>query len=505
MIKSIAIRCVVFLSLFIKVCAVSPLNYVCKNFNRTLYEGKFAIAEIPVNSVMLKSSKEKLEYFVYERNDTYAMELLEKWNILSNAYSECPTYTVFQGESYSGYCDEAKSVIYNLTFDGKPVLLALDPLCLHSESFRPQTLQRFHEIFPRNNMVERALTEMKARYGLFGDVKANAKLLKENLDVVANVPPITSWMTYWSILDQRGKLLESLPLRERLTYNKYSTLYKKYAGDLQRVRATAKVWLNNILQLGCTGQYDDIEAEIQYIRLRELQPKRTLEMSCRCGWSTFWLLSALHDNYHYTTHSGTEAAPELWSYDIVPDVLSLPMPENLKQFWKFTVGDARETLMKINVDGEPPQFDYLFIDSDHSQTFARDYTDYLLESQKGQFLSGSIHDVYPHRGTGEWGPSPEGIVVLEWLAFMPGIQSSHVFTVSAGSAHGLHYALLKLRRDLGIAPLGVLDDLVRHQGHPINKKFQLDVERGGGNHDIAPSPTLFFDIERSSEMIEMLL
>ena len=148
-----------------------------------------------------------------------------------------------------------------------------------------------------------------------------------------------------------------------------------------RVRASAKVWLKHILQLGCTGQYDDIEAEIQYIRLRELRPKRTLEMSCRCGWSTFWLLSALHDNYHHAAHSSA-AVPELWSYDIVPDVLSLPMPEYLKQFWKFIVGDARETLMKIGVDGKPPQFDYLFIDSDHSETFARDYTDYLFESQR---------------------------------------------------------------------------------------------------------------------------
>ena len=95
------------------------------------------------------------------------------------------------------------------------------------------------------------------------DVEANAKILKEEINLVAQIPPIISWMTYWSILDQQGKLFAELPLRERLTYNKYSTLYKKYAGDLKRVRASAKLWLKHILQLGCTGQYDDIEAEIQ--------------------------------------------------------------------------------------------------------------------------------------------------------------------------------------------------------------------------------------------------
>ena len=217
MIGLVALGLVVFLSLFFGGGATSPLNFICKDFDRTLYEGKFAIAEVPAYDLTSKDSREILSFFAFERKDPYALELLEKWRNSLKAYRECPTYTAFHGESYTGYCDGAKTAIYNLTFSGKPVVLAVDPLCLHSESFRSQTLQRFRDTFPENKMVDRALAEMMDKYGLEGDVEANAKILKEGLELVARIPPIISWMTYWSILDQQGKLFAELPLRERLS------------------------------------------------------------------------------------------------------------------------------------------------------------------------------------------------------------------------------------------------------------------------------------------------
>ena len=42
-------------------------------------------------------------------------------------------------------------------------------------------------------MVDRALAEM-IKYGLEGDVEANAKILKEGLELVARIPPIISWI-----------------------------------------------------------------------------------------------------------------------------------------------------------------------------------------------------------------------------------------------------------------------------------------------------------------------
>ena len=51
MIGLVALGLVVFLSLFFGGGATSPLNFICKDFDRTLYEGKFAIAEVPAYEV----------------------------------------------------------------------------------------------------------------------------------------------------------------------------------------------------------------------------------------------------------------------------------------------------------------------------------------------------------------------------------------------------------------------------------------------------------------------
>ena len=85
--------------------------------------------------------------------------------------------------------------------------------------------------------------------------------------------------------------------------------------------------------------------------------------------------------------------------------------------------------MNIYSEEDPLQFDYFFIDSNHSQNFARDYVDHFLDQQRGKLLAGSIHDVYADH-EGRWGPSEEGIVVLEWIALLPNVRTSHVWELN---------------------------------------------------------------------------
>ena len=94
MIGLVALGLVVFLSLFFGGGATSPLNFICKDFDRTLYEGKFAIAEVPAYDLTSKDSREILSFFAFERKDPYALELLEKWRNSLKAYRECPTLGV---------------------------------------------------------------------------------------------------------------------------------------------------------------------------------------------------------------------------------------------------------------------------------------------------------------------------------------------------------------------------------------------------------------------------
>ena len=88
--------------------------------------------------------------------------------------------------------------------------------------------------------------------------------------------------------------------------------YQKYRDDLLRLRADAKRFRVGLMeQVADTGLlpdgFADLEAEITYMRIRELRPEKVMELSPNCGWSTHYLLSALRDN----------GAGELHSYDLV--------------------------------------------------------------------------------------------------------------------------------------------------------------------------------------------
>ena len=83
-------------------------------------------------------------------------------------------------------------------------------------------------------------------------------------------------------------------------------LYRKYADDLAAVRDEQRRRLP-----GIRAQLDDVEAELTYLRLRELRPSTVVEIGTFHGWSTTWLLSALRDN----------GVGRLLSYDVVDHVV----------------------------------------------------------------------------------------------------------------------------------------------------------------------------------------
>jgi predicted O-methyltransferase YrrM len=120
-----------------------------------------------------------------------------------------------------------------------------------------------------------------------------------------------------------------------------------------------------------------------------------MEMSPNSGWSTTWMLSALRAN---------DNGGELWSYDL-HDTCTKLVPLRLSRGrWHFVQGDARETATSA------PECEHLFIDSDHSPSFAAWYTQTLFPRLRPGTMV-SVHDVF-HGNT----PSEEGDVVLAWLS-----------------------------------------------------------------------------------------
>jgi hypothetical protein len=196
-------------------------------------------------------------------------------------------------------------------------------------------------------------------------------------------------------------------------------LYRKYADDLAAVRDEQRRRLP-----GIRAQLDDVEAELTYLRLRELRPSTVVEIGTFHGWSTTWLLTALRDN----------GVGQLLSYDVVDHVVR-SVPEDLAgQRWTFTRGDVRTAQL-------PAEIDYLFLDAAHSASFARWYIGALFGRLAG--IPVSVHDVFHGRRPM---PFSEGAVLVRWLAE----RKIDYFTSSARRAPETFAALHAVKRELGL-------------------------------------------------------
>lgn len=209
-----------------------------------------------------------------------------------------------------------------------------------------------------------------------------------------------------------------------------SRLYTEYRGALDEARRAQRALLARNSSM--RAQLDDIEAETTYLLLRHGRPEVVTELGTLDGWSTSWILRALHDN-------GTGL---LHSYDLGDGALRQVPDELANGRWIFTCGDVRE-VGPDRVAGT----DYLFIDADHGVRFARWYTAKLLPALRPG-TPVSVHDVFHQR----WArPFSEGRVVLRWLAG----RNIGSFTASRARAPQVYTHLSTLKTHIG------LDDPVR--------------------------------------------
>jgi predicted O-methyltransferase YrrM len=241
-----------------------------------------------------------------------------------------------------------------------------------------------------------------------------------------------------------------------LTTDHILDLYRRYASDLKAVRRR-QYWFHRWHENAVVRRLrklrlrrhmlfpalDDLEAEITYLLIRERRPRVIVEMSPNAGWSTTWILSALRDNGD---------GGHLWSYDLHPTSTKFVPRDLAKGRWHFVEGDAHRTIPKA------PDFDYLFVDSDHSREFARWYTAALFPRVKPGTIV-SVHDVF-HRAE----PSEEGEVVMEWLAR----NGMTHWTPSPLVSNGAAQRIFEERKRLGI------DYVIQHRdGHNPMLFFEM--------------------------------
>ena len=222
-----------------------------------------------------------------------------------------------------------------------------------------------------------------------------------------------------------------------ITTERILDLYRRYSDDLHAVRGQQRTFLrrNNssflrrlhrmkLRRYLLLPMLDDLEAEITYLLIRDRGPRVVVEISPNTGWSTTWILSALRDN---------QQGGQLWSYDLHDTSTKLVPPTLAEGRWHFVIGDAKETIRTA------PDFDYLFIDSDHSAPFAQWYADMLLPRVRPGVVV-SVHDVFHQARLSE-----EGKVVADWLAD----RGVAYWTIASAAVPEQVTPFLKERRILG--------------------------------------------------------
>jgi len=173
--------------------------------------------------------------------------------------------------------------------------------------------------------------------------------------------------------------------------------------------------------------FDDLDAEIAYLLVRELRPRTVVEIA-RGGWSSAWILSALRDNGIGALHSfhfSPESAPR------VPDELA-------QGRHCFVPGDVRQKL-----DALPAPIDWLSVEVDRSARFAH----WVFEKLLPRLDDGTPVAIRGVFGVDERGDRRTGAtVVLERIA----AQSTPYFTATPSRAPETLARLMELRAELGI-------------------------------------------------------
>jgi len=230
-------------------------------------------------------------------------------------------------------------------------------------------------------------------------------------------------------------------------------LYRKYSNDLKRTRkqqlalyrndivhSKAKRILAKCLRyLGVrisdparlSPHFDDIEAEITYLLIRESRPATIVEFSPCGGWSTTWMLHALKDNKF----------GKLYSYDLINTSIKTVPRYLSRDRWSFSLGDIKD-----NIDKLPPEIDYLFIDSDHSEAFAQWYIQHIFPKIKNNILV-SVDDVFHTSNPSEF--CGEGGVIVDWLER----KQINYITASPAKAIDNFNRIMRQKNALGIGKL----------------------------------------------------
>lgn len=145
-----------------------------------------------------------------------------------------------------------------------------------------------------------------------------------------------------------------------------------------------------------TGQYDWFSGQVLYCLIRYLKPRRILEISTASGYATMFMAMALKQNNY-----GKIDTFELDS-KAAQAAMKLFKKYSVDTFVESYVGDARKISVKT-----PPDYTIYFLDSLHTEEFARWFIDtHIMRSEQKDALF-HMHDIMPlHARVRRWNTPP---------------------------------------------------------------------------------------------------
>lgn len=165
-------------------------------------------------------------------------------------------------------------------------------------------------------------------------------------------------------------------------YGTIEKLYIKYMDELEELSIQLAKMLRDGLYVGNTGTFD-LEGELYYIIIREIQAKNILEIGCGSGWSTLYLAAAAEKNGN----------ARITSFELSPDYVANFRKNVMSRypFVKICEGDCVEEFLKHNLKGP---FEFVLMDA-HRRDLPQFAFSHIFPKVKGVI---AIDDVVPDSG-----------------------------------------------------------------------------------------------------------
>ena len=182
----------------------------------------------------------------------------------------------------------------------------------------------------------------------------------------------------------------------------FTDLYRKYDNELRQVARRLREQYHFMQRQGYGTTFGDVEGELMYMLIREIQPEIAFEISPNVGWSTNYILAALTANGKGILHS-FELLPTIKGRPTEQVIRSNQCPQWDQQRLIIHIGDARQTVPRV--DGT---INFLLIDSCHEDWFAEWYITTVFPRVNGSVIVQDIAFV------DQLEPSSEARYVWAW-------------------------------------------------------------------------------------------